>query len=1040
MKSLATLYARNGHLLGLTLVVALGAGVAALSSLPRLEDPVITNRNPAVITIYPGATAERVEALVTEPLERTLREVDRIKHIESVSRAGISVIGIELEDRVDSSINGRIFSEIRDKLEDARLPRGAGRPLFDDKRRAVATTLLAGLGWEEGSNESPAVLARAAQELAERLRAVRGTDVVRLHGEPEEEILVDVDGAALAALGLSVDAVAEALGAADAKIPGGVVRESFIAAALEIDGELNSIERVAAVPLRSNNGRGGVRVGDVAEVRRAAAEPARVEARVNGASGVLIAARVREGERVDTWARQAREVVEKFRAEYPPPLITEIVFDQNRYTSARLTELTINLGLAAVVVGGLVFCLMGWRAALVIGSALPLTAGLTLFVVAATGGALHQMSIFGMIVALGILIDNAIVVTDEVRRRLVEGADRIAAVGGAGRHLAVPLLASTLTTILAFLPIMLLPGNAGDFVSSIGGSVVIALACSLFVALTVTAALAGRFVVGEPGRAKTQATDGGKAFSGLARAANALLEMALRKPVLGMAIASAIPLAGFALASTLGSQFFPRTDRDMFEIRLWLAPGSSLRATSEAVAAADGVVRELPEFVRSDWVLGESHPPVYYNQVVGEDGSPNFAQATVTVSDANAARANVPALQRRLSAALPQAQVLVTTFAQGPPAMADVEFRLVGPSSDVLRSLGAEVRRVLAGHPEVVLTRVSLPGGEAKLRFRIEEETALQAGFPPVTLARQIESQLDGRIAGSVIEGVEQIPVRVRLHPGQRTGSDGLLAKLLPRDSPAPWVPLEALGTLELVPEAGAITRRNSERVNRIFGYSRPGSLPIEVVRDVQAALDAKGFSLPAGYRLEVGGDAESQAEALGNLALYLPLIILATVATLVLTFRSVGLAMLLLVVAGLSSGYGLFATWVWNLPLSFNTIIGSMGLVGLAFNSSIVVLAAIHASPEARDGDPVAIRNAVAHTGRHLAATTLTTMGSFVPILVLVGGQFWPPLAVALAGGVGGSTLLAWLFTPAAFLLMRRFRAATDRAPVRARLVLATT
>ncbi|MFQ3577384.1 MAG: efflux RND transporter permease subunit [Verrucomicrobiia bacterium] len=1021
MNSLATFYVRNGHLLALTCLVSLAAGAAALQSLPRLEDPVITNRNPSVITPYPGATAERVEALVSEPIERTLREVDRIKKIESTSRAGISVVAIELEDSVDRNTNGRIFSEIRDKLEDTALPPGAGKPFFDEKRRAVATTLLVGLGWEPGHDAPPGVLARAAEELAERLRGVRGTDIVRTYGAPEEEILVEVDGDALASLGLPVNAVAESLARADAKVPSGIIREPRFETPLEFDGELDSAARIAAVPIRADGGRAGVRVGDVAAVRRTSADPAPVEARVAGAEGVLVAARVREGERVDAWAESARRVLRGFGRDFPPPLIVDVVFDQNRYTSARLADLTVNLALAVVVVCGIIFVIMGWRAALVIGSAIPLTAGLTLFVVASSGGALHQMSIFGMIVALGILIDNAIVITDEVRHHIDTGADRIDAVGRAVRHLAVPLLASTLTTMLAFLPIMLLPGNAGDFVSSIGGSVVVALGCSLFVALTVTAALAGRFLVSAPSKREARPLAYGFTFSAVARVSRALLNLAVRKPALGMAVASAVPLLGFLLAPTLGSQFFPRTDRDMFEIKLWLAPGSAIGATAEAVAKADAILRGFPGFVRSDWVIGESHPPVYYNQIVGEDGSPHFAQSTVTVSDAGASRAAVRALQAELSAAIPEAQVLVANFAQGPPAAADVEFRLTGPSIDALRTLGAEIRRVLSDHPEIVLTRASLPGGEPKWKFRLEEDSALQAGFQPTALAAQIAAQLDGAVAANVLEGVEQVPVRVRLCATQREGADGLRETVLPGREIGSMVPLDALGTLDLVPEAAAVTRRNAERVNRIFGYSRPGSLPIEIVHDVVTALDASGFSPPPGYRLEVGGDAENQNEALGNLALYLPLIVLATVATLILSFRSVWMAGLLLVAAGLSAGYGLFATWIWDLPLSFNTIIGSIGLVGLAFNSSIVVLASVHADRDAADGDPDAICRAVARTGRHLAATTLTTIGSFLPLLVFVGGQFWPPLAVVLAGGVGGSTLLAWLFTPAAYLLIRK-------------------
>jgi multidrug efflux pump subunit AcrB len=242
------------------------------------------------------------------------------------------------------------------------------------------------------------------------------------------------------------------------------------------------------------------------------------------------------------------------------------------------------------------------------------------------------------------------------------------------------------------------------------------------------------------------------------------------------------------------------------------------------------------------------------------------------------------------------------------------------------------------------------------------------------------------------------------------------------------WIPLSALASLELRPELGGITRRDSVRVNKILGFARPGALPIEIANDVVTGWEQGGDRFPPGYYFEVGGETENQSEAVGNLMLYLPVLVVITVAVLILSFRNARIALILLTVAPLSVGYGLLATWMMQFPLSFNTVIGSLGLMGLAFNSSIIVLAGIRANDQARRGDPLAMTDVMMSTGRHLLSTTLTTIGSFLPFLLFVGGEFWPPLAIVLAGGVGGSTLLALTFTPALYrmLLCRKEQGAT--------------
>ncbi len=1020
---------RNRHLLVMVLLVVLAAGTSSLLSLPRTEDPRITMRNPIVLTRLPGASPERVEALVSEKIEEKLEEVAEIREVDSTSRAGISVVSIVLEDHVTDS--DEVFAEIRDQIAAAvpLLPLEASAPVFDDKRGAAAFSVIAALTTE--SELQLGILSRLAEELADRLRAVGGTELVRLYGEPEEELTALVDDAELAALGLTAGDLASALRGADAKTPSGRLRSRGSDLVLEVRGELDSLERVREVPLRRAADGALVRVGDVAEVTRRWREPTTEIGLVEGERAVFVAARMEPGERADEWAERARAVVEGFRAEVGGPIDLRLVFDQSHYTIERLGSLGSNLLLGAAVVVGVVLLTLGLRAGLVVGGALPITVALALFGLLASGGSLQQMSIFGMMMALGLLIDNAIVVVDEVSARLRAGADREQAVEQAVDHLFSPLLASTLTTVLSFAPIPLLIGNVGDFVGPIGVAVILALAASFALAITLVPALAGLFV---PGPAEGEAAGRprwwhhGLELPRVAAHTRRALVAGMRRPVLAIGIAAALPVLGFALAPSLGSQFFPPVDRNMFDVQVWLPRDASLERTRGAVRRVEAVLRGHDAVQRVAWLLGGSFPSVFYNLVMTRDDASYYARGMVETRTAAEVKALLPTLQDEIDRRVPGAQVVVRKFGQGPPVEAEVELELRGPSLAVLQDLGEQVRARLAGRPEVLHTQATLERGEPKLWVDVDEDEARLAGLALRDVADQLEGRLEGRTGGSVRESFEELPVRVRTRDAERADRAGLADTQLLGASPGEWLPLAALGDVELLPEIGGITRCAGERCNQVRAYLRTGALPIDVTNAVLESLEGSGFVLPAGYSLRVGGDSEEQAAAVSSLLTYAPVLGVLMVATVVLAFRSAALAALLFGVAGLSVGVGLLATWVSGFPFSFNSILGTAGLIGVALNDSIVVLAAIRGDARARLGDVEAVVDAVLGCGRHVTSTTLTTIGGFLPLLLFVGGDFWPPLAIVLAGGVAGATLLATLFVPAGYVLLRR------RAPSAAR------
>ena len=1024
----------NRHLLWLTVFIVLVAGVSAMSSLPRLEDPRITTRNTTITTQFPGASAQRVEALVTDKIESALRELHEIKEIESTSRDGMSTISVELQDWSSSSNNEQMFAKIRDKLEDValELPPTAGKPDFDNQRGASAYTLVAALTWKQNGPLQLNIMSRLAEELADRLRNAGGSEYVRVFGQPEEEVVVLADHGELSSLGLTTQHLANLVAEADAKAAAGALRDDERDVYMEVSGELQTMDRIAAIPIAENPRGGLLQLGDIATIDKQWRQPIHEMVYVNNARAIFIAARMGERHRIDMWTENATRVIDAFRQEFGDSVNIDIVFQQSTYTDERLAQLTANLLAGVVLVMLVVLFFMGWRSSLIVGLALPLTMAAALFSLSFFGEQIHQMSIFGMIVAIGLLIDNAIVMTDEVRKNIrVRNIPPLEALVKAVTHLRVPLFASTFTTILGFMPVFLLPGNVGDFIRPIAISVVMAIAFSFVFSITVIATLAARFTPRQTHQEKSGWWRQGIAMAPLARGYRNFLVIALKYPLLCVLVASLLPISGFILATTLGNVFFPSADRDHFEAKVWLPQDSSIQRTAGTVEEIHRHIETLDGVDRVLWSIGGSIPSVYYNQIENIDNMPAYAQAVVFADSVQRAKELVSRLQEQLDERFPQAQIVVRSFGQGPPVSAPVGMRIYGPDTGRLWEYGQYIRRVLEEQPEITHTQASITGGNPKLWFDADENKVRLAGLTLQQVASQFEAQLEGVTAGSVLEGTEELPVRIRATDDYRGDLNHIASVKLTSDRQERWVPVTALGDIVLRPEIAGITRHNGERVNIIDAFVYPDVTTIDVTHAVLDKLEKDGFTLDPGYRLDIGGDADEQAEAVSLLTTYLPVLLVLMVAVLVLSFRSAPLAALIAVVAILSAGLGMFSLWLSGFPVGFNPLIGSAGLIGVAINGSIVVIAAIRANAQAKGGDIAGIVQETLGCSRHILATTLTTVVGFVPLL-MSGGTFWPPLATVIAGGVGFSVMLSLFFTPAAYTLMYRGdRRSASQSPV---------
>ena len=1023
-----TLTFRQPRIVALALLVLISAGLSSLLSIGRQEDPTITNLFATVTTVFPGADPARVEALVTAEIERELRTISEVDTVESTSATGVSIVSVELLETLPDTRIEQVWSEVRDALDDAArtFPDGALEPEFDSDGAGAFAAIVAVSAEHDGVPMT--IAGRYSEDLADALRDIPGTKLVETYGAPEEEVLVTVDQAAAASLGLSADAISAAIQSADSKVRAGRLRGERSDFLINVEGEITALDRLRRVVVRQDAGGRATLLSDIATVTRGPRLPQAEFALNDGRSSILVAARVQDGLQVDVWMGHVRETLAEFSRTLPASISATLVFDQSGYTAERLAEVGFNMVIGVTLVVIVLFITLGVRAALIVALVLPIVSLATLATLNAIGLAIHQMSVTGLIVALGLLVDAAIVMTDEVGKRIRGGMTRLMAVRHSVRRLFAPLLASTVTTALSFMPMILLPGPAGDFVGSIAIAVVTMLIWSFVLAVTVTPAIAG-WTLTDSERGSFLANGVRSGFVG--RLFEASLRWAMHNPAKSVMLALVLPVMGFVSFPTLTAQFFPGVDRDQFYIEVELADGSALAETRRIAVQIDDILRGTPDIEKVSWVMGRSAPAFYYNIVGNRDNAPEFAQALITSASPAATERLVPDLQNRLETAYPQARVLVRGLVQGPPVNAPVELRFVGRDMATLRRLGDEARRIVAELDMVTVARTSINGGAPKVSLDVDEARARLLGLDLGAIARQMEASLEGVTGGSLLEGTEQLPVRVRLGDAVR-GDLAAIADLtiLPPGATArsargdfPGVPLSALAELRLEPSESVISRRNAERANTVQAFLVPGVLPEEALKAVRSELDAQGFAVPPGYRLELGGDSDARSNTLNNLLASLGIIVTLSIATIVLTFNSFRLSVVAFIVAGLSAGLSMLSLAVFQYPFGINAVIGVIGSIGVSINAAIIILTGLQQDEGAVRGDREGMVQVVMESSRHIVSTTVTTFGGFLP-LILAGGGFWPPFAMSIAGGVLLSTVVSFYFTPPMFALVTRRKA----------------
>lgn len=1029
---------RHPRYFTLFMVCALAVGINSFRSIPRQEDPTLTNFIGTITTFFPGATPDRVESLISRPLEDELREIPEVEEVSSTSSSGVSSVSIKLFDDLPEETLERVWSEVRDAMADAKLkfPSGAEEPSFEDDKLTAFTAIVA-LSSAGESDMPPSLLHRLSQDFADQLRNLRGTRRVELFGEPLEEIRVAINEEELVSRGLSLAQVAAALQAADVKIASGRATGVNTDLLIELEGELDSMERIRQVIVNLSPQGGATRISDLGRVFKATVTPPPGMALAQGRPAILIGAIMEDGKQVDVWSESFTSLVDAYRRDAPEGLSIEITFDQASYAQERMMEVTKNLALGIALVILVLLFTLGWRAAVVVAIVLPLCGLISIAVMERAGITLDQLSVAGLIVAIGLLVDASIVMTDEIRKRLLEGHRPFEAIISSVNRLRIPLIASALTTILTFMPMAIMPGPGGDFLGSLAGAVITMLTVSTVLALLITPVLAVWLLPKTPEDAAhwyTGGIDSGKMGKKLAAA----MDWSLCHPLAAIALALALPISGILSFPTLTAQFFPGTDRDQMYVQVKLADGHSIYDTRALVERLDQKLRTEPEIRRVDWTLGESAPAFFYNMFRYKQGIPSFAEALILTRDENRTDDLIRRLQEKFDQEFPEARVIFRGMDQSPPVLAPLELEIHGPNLEVLRDLGEQFRRRIEAIPYVTHTSTTLAGGAPKLTFQLQEEKLRLAGLQLSDVAVALNDSLTGRIGGEVLEDTERLPVRVRLKEQDWSATEQIADIRVPvaqstQGLPAliAGIPLNALGQPRLVPAQSPIPRYNGVRLNTVEAYLTRGVLPQEALKLLQQDLARNPIVLPPGYSLIYGGDSDARAEMVEHIMAPIGLILSALLATIVMTFNSWRLSAIAGLVCICSMGLSLLTLAIFGYPFGILAMVGVIGSIGVSINAAIIILTGLQQHEGAMQGGRFAIRSVVMDSSRHIISTTVTTFGGFLP-LILEGSEFWPPFAMSIAGGVLLSTIVSFFLVPPMFILVYRRKNRAFTQPIR--------
>ncbi len=1003
----------NSRVLALFIAFLVLGGLLTFANFPSAEDPIIQVRNVTVMAPAPGLSTTEIETLIAQPVEEAMRDIPEITTISTSAMRDRAIIDLEVTDYTDDV--GAVVQEIRNRAERvaADLPEQSHGVLVEDDIGLVSIATIA--LWSDGF--SHARLRETAEDLRSRIYTIDGVRKVQLYGVQEERIFIEFDPYRTAQMGIGPAAGAQAIADQNTVAPTGVAVADGRRLVVEPSGALTNEEDVADVTFQIPGTQRLFRIGDIADVRRGYQDPPDNPVYFNGRPAVVIAVSTHEGTNNVAFGEVLNAEIEAIQAELPIGLELDYASFQPDLIEVAVDGALSNVYQTLFIVLFVVMLFLGLRAGIIVGAFVPLTMLAGVILMSFMDIELQRMSIAAVIIALGLLVDNGIVIAEDIRVRMERGAAPSDAAIAAGRSLAVPLLSSSLTTVAAFMPLTLIAGAAGEYVGTLGMVVILLLLSSWVLSMTVTPALCAWFLKVKPTSGAHQDLSSGDFTGHLYEAYKVFISWLLKLRWAFLGVVMVVLVGSIFVLSQLPNAFFPTSERNQFLIYMDLEAGADIRETETAARRlADWLSdREAnPEITSNVAYVGEGGPR-FYLALSPMKPAPNRAFLLVNVESHRQISEVLVRTNDYIDANLPEAVADAKAMWFGPSETGRVEFRIAGEDADLLFGTALEIEAAYRALPGATGVSIDWENRVLELDLQIDQERARRAGVSSAAVASSLHSAFNGLEVTTVREGRFEVPVIMR---GQEVARETLAAvegALVWSDRDQDFVRLGEIadgGPRWVYPR---IERRNLERVVTVGGRST-----VLGAREIVTGLEdvIAGFELPPGTRIEIGGEPEDQANAQSRLYSNFPLALGIIALLLVAQFNSVRRGAIILMTIPLVLIGAVVGLVVMGAPFGFMVLLGLVSLAGIVINNGIVLIDRI--VDEEGKGKPQieAIMVACLSRLRPILMTTLTTALGLIP-LILFGGALFYGMASAIAFGLLVGTVLTLGVVPVLYSLM---------------------
>ncbi|MNK76703.1 Swarming motility protein SwrC [compost metagenome] len=1010
--NLSALAVRERSITLFLIILVSVAGILAFFQLGRAEDPPFTIKQMTVITAWPGATAQEMQDQVAEPLEKRLQELRWYDRTETYTRPGLAFTMVSLLDSTPPSQVQEEFYQARKKLADEsrRLPAGVIGPMVNDEYADVTFALYA----LKAKGEPQRKLVRDAEALRQQLLHVKGVKKVNIIGEQSERIFVSFSHDRLATLGVSPQDIFDALNGQNMLTPAGSIQTRGPQVFLRVDGAFDNLDKIRQTPVIAQ-GR-TLKLSDVATVERGYEDPATFLVRNNGEPALLLGVVMRDDWNGLDLGKALEGEVARINEALPLGISLSKVTDQAVNISSAVDEFMVKFFVALLVVMLVCFVSMGWRVGVVVAAAVPLTLAAVFVIMAASGKNFDRITLGSLILALGLLVDDAIIAIEMMVVKMEEGYSRIAASAYAWSHTAAPMLSGTLVTAVGFMPNGFARSTAGEYTSNMFWIVGIALIASWVVAVAFTPYLGVKMLP------DIKKVEGGHGAIYNTRHYNRF------RRVLGHVIArkwwvAATVIGAFALAvvgmGVVKKQFFPTSDRPEVLVEIQMPYGTSIEQTSQATAKVEAWLSRQEEARIVTAYIGQGAPR-FFLAMAPELPDPSFAKIVVLAGDEKEREALKYRLRQAVADGLaPEAQVRATQIVFGPPSPFPVAYRVMGPGTGTLRTIAARVEAIMGASPAMRTVNTDWGARVPALHFALDQDRLQAVGLTSNSVAQQLQFLLTGVTLTEVREDIRSVQVvgraagDIRLDPAKIVGFTLV-------GSAGQRVPLSQVGTVEVRMEAPILRRRDRTPTITVRGDIADGLQPPDVSTAVMKALQPVIDTLPAGYRIELAGSIEESAKASAAMMPLFPIMIAITLLIIILQVRSIA-AMVMVFATSPLGLIGVVPTLLlFQQPFGINALVGLIALSGILMRNTLILIGQIHHNEQEGLAPFDAVVEATVQRARPVILTALAAILAFIP---LTHSVFWGTLAYTLIGGTFAGTILTLVFLPAMYAIWFKIR-----------------